>query len=158
MFFQEILAVLADYFIYIFLMLILAFRTYKAIHVHHSKTSINKLQFWVYTITLLIGSLLLAINRGLYVFQAIATGMFVVMVILEAKDLGKIEVKVESAPTIPKSENTSSGRKKKNNRQEKKSIHPALKRARMDFFLTIVVAVLSFLNLLGVWNSILTTF
>jgi hypothetical protein len=157
MFFQEILAVLADYFIYIFLMLILAFRTYKAIHVHHSKTSINKLQFWVYTITLLIGSLLLAINRGLYVFQAIATGMFVVMVILEAKDLGKIEVKMESAP-VPKTESNSSDRKKRNNRQEKKSIHPALKRARMDFFLTIVVAVLSFLNLLGVWNSILTTF
>jgi hypothetical protein len=99
----------------------------------------------------------LAINRGLYVFQAIATGMFVVMVILEAKDLGKIEVKMESAP-VPKTESNSSDRKKRNNRQEKKSIHPALKRARMDFFLTIVVAVLSFLNLLGVWNSILTTF
>jgi hypothetical protein len=157
MFLKVVLPVLANYFIYIFLMLVLAFRTYNAIHVHHSKTSINKLQFWVYILTLLSGSLLLAINRGLFVFQAIATGVFVVMVILEAKDLGRIEVKVESMSS-PKNESVSSDKKKSGKSTEKKSIHPALKSARTDFFLTIIIALLSFLNLLGVWNSVLTNF
>lgn len=152
----EVLSVLADYFIYVFLMLVLAFRTYRSIHVLKSKTVINKAQFWVYMLILLAGTLLLAVDRDLFVFRIIATVIFVVMVVLEAKDLGRIETILETR-VPPKPEKVTDDRKKRNGRlrQEKKSMHPALKSARRDFFLTIVIAVLSFVNIFGVWTVLL---
>jgi hypothetical protein len=145
--------ILADYFIYVFLMLILAFRTYRSIHVLHSKTVINKLQFWVYILTLLVASLLSAIGQGVYTFQIIATLAFLVMVILEAKELGKIEEFLKSRSS--QEENQVMDGRKRGSSREKKAVAPALSNARMDFFLTSVALALSLLNVLGILNTIL---
>jgi hypothetical protein len=105
----------------------------------------------------LAGTLLLAVDTGLFVFRIIATVIFVVMVVLEAKDLGRIETILETK-VPPKQEKVTDDRKKRKGRpkQEKKSVHPALKSARSDFFLTIVMAVLSFVNIFGIWTALLT--
>jgi hypothetical protein len=157
---KEILSVFADYFIYVFLMLILAFRTYKSLHVVKTRTVINKVQFWVYTITLLSASLLLAINQGLFIFRILTTVIFVVMVVSEAKALGRVEMFWEGQdppkPEASKPERRNERQKKSKKSTEKKFVPPALKSAKVDFFLTIFIAILSFVNIFGVWTSLLT--
>jgi hypothetical protein len=159
MIFKEILSVFPDYFIYVFLMLILAFRTYKSLYVVKTRTVINKVQFWVYTLTLLVAAFLLAINQGLLVFRILTTVIFVVMVVSEAKALGRVEMFWEGQeppkPETPKLERRNKREKKGRKSPEKKFVPPALKSAKIDFILTIIIAGLSFANIFGVWGTLL---
>jgi hypothetical protein len=143
---MTIIHALPDCLIYIVLPLILAFRTFKDIHVFHSKEIYNKIEFWVYVLTILTASMLFRIGSiGFY--PIIVTVVFFVMALQDYKETGKIEERIKQGMTSIQTQQDVE-------KQKKKAGHgsQALKKKRTNFLFVLTVAVLSLLNFFGVFN------
>lgn len=135
--FKQILSATPDLVIYILIPTILAFWTYRDIYVLHSKQRMNYVQLGIYVLTMLVASLLFRIGR-VGVFPLIVTGVYIVMAMIENRQIGMLLEKYkEKAPMEGK---------------KNKSTPPAITKVRLNFIFSFTVAVLSILNYFHLFN------
>jgi hypothetical protein len=141
---NTLLAAIPDYLIYILLPLILAFRTYKDIHVGHSKGIYNIVEFWVYVLTLLTAAMVFRVGEVGFLALIVAI-VFLLMAFLEVKEVGRIEEIVKQGRFQPSST-------EQEPKKQKETIPPVLRKMRINFLFSFSISVLSFLNFFDVFN------